>query len=423
MGRLWHTLRLEAQEMTETTGNRRSIPFSPPDITEREIAAVAEAMRSGWITTGPRTKRFEAQLKDFMQAQGVAAFASATHATENCLRGLGIGPGDEVIVPAYTYTASASVICHVGATPVMVDILPDTYELDYNAVERAITPHTKAVIPVDLGGVMCDYDRLYDVLERKRGLWRPATGIQSCFDRVIVVADAAHACGATYHGRPAGSVADFTSFSFHAVKNLTTAEGGALAWRDNGFDSDEFYHQMMLWSLHGQDKDALSKTKAGAWEYDVVFPGYKSNMTDIMAAIGLVQLDRYPDLLARRRALVARYERNLADAPVQLVRHYTDRGNSSGHLMLTRIDGAAPAQRNAVIDALAERGVASNVHYKPLPLLTAYRNLGFKIEDYPNAYAQFANEVTLPLHTKLTDEDVDYVCDAYCDAIRQVMGR
>ena len=409
--------------MDESTGTRRSIPFSPPDITESEISAVAEAMRSGWITTGPRTKSFEERLKGFMQAQGVAAFASATHAAENCLRALGIGPGDEVIVPAYTYTASASVICHVGAVPVMVDVLPGTYEIDYDAVGRAITPHTKAVIPVDLGGVMCDYDRLYNVLEEKRGLWHPAPGIQSCFDRVIVVADSAHACGATYHGHPAGSVADFTSFSFHAVKNLTTAEGGALAWRDGGFDSDEFYHQMMLWSLHGQDKDALSKTKAGSWEYDVVFPGYKSNMTDIAAAIGLVQLDRYPELLARRRQLIERYERNLADAPVQLASHYSDRGDSSGHLMLTRIDHASADQRNAVIEILAGRGIASNVHYKPLPLLTAYRNLGFRMEDYPNAYAQFANEVTLPLHTKLTDSDVDYVCDTYCSAIRSVMSR
>ena len=409
--------------MSETTTEQRSIPFSPPDITDAEVQAVGEALRSGWITTGPSTKRFEQNLRTFMDAQGVAAFASSTHAAENCLRALGIGPGDEVIVPAYTYTASASVICHVGATPVMVDVLPGTYELDYDAVGRAITARTKAVVPVDLGGVMCDYDRLYAVLDDKRALWHPAPGIQSCFDRVIVVADAAHACGATYKGHPAGSVADFTSFSFHAVKNLTSGEGGALAWRDHGFDSDEFYHQLMLWSLHGQDKDALAKSKAGAWEYDVVFPGYKSNMTDIAAAIGLVQLERYPGLLARRRQLVERYERNLADAPVQLIRHYGERGNSSGHLMLTRIDGADHDQRNAVIEALAAQGVATNVHYKPLPLLTAYRTLGFKMEDYPQAYAQFQNEVTLPLHTLLSDEDVDYVCAAYRTAIAQVMGR
>ncbi|MGI6591269.1 MAG: DegT/DnrJ/EryC1/StrS family aminotransferase [Eggerthellaceae bacterium] len=409
--------------MSQDADSQRDIPFSPPDITEREIKAVADTLRSGWITTGPKTKRFEKELAAFMQARGVAAFASATHAAEMCLRALGIGPGDEVIVPAYTYTASASVICHVGATPVMVDVLPDTFELDYDAVGRAITPRTKAVIPVDLAGVMCDYDRLYAVLDAHKKLWHPAEGIQSCFDRVIVVADSAHACGATYHGRPAGSVADFTSFSFHAVKNLTTGEGGALAWREHGFDSDEFYHRLMLWSLHGQDKDALAKTKAGAWEYDVLFPGYKSNMTDIMASIGLVQLERYPQLLKRRRELIGRYERNLATAPVRLIRHFTERGDSSGHLMLTRVEGASPEQRNAIIEQMAERGVATNVHYKPLPLLTAYRNLGFAIGDFTNAYAQFANEITLPLHTKLTDGDVDYVCTQYRAAIADVMGK
>lgn len=409
--------------MTQTAGPARRIPFSPPDITEREIEAVVDTLQSGWITTGPKTKRFEQELTAFTQAQGVAAFASATHAAEMCLRALGIGPGDEVIVPAYTYTASASVICHVGATPVMVDILPDTFELDYDAVGRAITSRTKVICPVDLAGVMCDYDRLYAVLDEKKGLWHPAPGIQSCFDRVIVVADGAHALGATYHDRPAGSVADFTSFSFHAVKNLTTGEGGALAWRAHGFDSDEFYHQLMLWSLHGQDKDALAKTKGGSWEYDVLFPGYKSNMTDIMASIGLVQLERYPELLARRRALIGRYENNLATAPVRLIHHFTPRGNSSGHLMLTRVEGATLKQRNQIIEQMGERGVATNVHYKPLPLLTAYHDLGFSMDDYPVAYAQFVNEITLPLHTCLSDDDVDYVCDQYRAAIRDVMGK
>lgn len=407
--------------MAESADTQRRIAFSPPDITEREVQAVAEALRSGWITTGPRTKRFEQNIRTYIGAAGTAAFASATHAAEMCLRALGIGPGDEVIVPAYTYTASASVICHVGATPVMVDVLPGTYEIDCDAVGRALTSRTKAVIPVDLGGVMCDYDRLFAVLEEKRALWHPANDLQRCFDRVIVVADGAHAFGATYRGKTAGAVADFTSFSFHAVKNLTTGEGGALAWRDAGFDSDAFYHQLMLWSLHGQDKDALSKTKVGAWEYDVLFPGYKSNMTDITAAIGLVQLERYPHLLARRRQLVERYERNLADAPVQLVRHYTDRGDSSGHLMLTRVEGATSEQRNEIIEGMAEHGIATNVHYKPLPLLTAYRTLGFKMEDYPNAYAQFVNEITLPLHTRLSDDDVDYICDTYRTVIDQVL--
>ena len=400
--------------------DKRVIPFSPPDITEAEIEEVAAALRSGWITTGPRTKELEKRLKAYTQADGFACFASATHAAEMCLRVLGIGPGDEVIVPAYTYTASASVVCHVGAKLVLVDTLPGSYEPDYDAIADAITERTKVVVPVDIAGRMVDYDRLFAAIESKRSLWRPANDWQRCFDRVIVLADAAHALGATYHGAPAGSVADFTSFSFHAVKNFTTAEGGGLAWR-KGIDSAEFYHQCMLWSLHGQSKDALAKTKIGAWEYDIEFPGYKSNMTDVAAALGLVQLDRYPDMLARRHEMVERYQRNLADAPIEVMQHDTSDRTSSCHLMLTRVPDALPVLRNAIIERMAEAGVATNVHYKPLPLLTAYRELGFNIMEFPNAYAQFANEITLPLHTRLSDEDIDYICDVYKQAVEDVL--
>lgn len=406
--------------MTEAVDKQRTIAFSPPDITEAEIEEVANALRSGWITTGPRTKELERRLKDFTAADGFACFASATLAAETCLRILGIGPGDEVIVPAYTYTASASVVCHVGAKLVLVDTLPNSYEPDYDAIAAAITENTKVVVPVDIAGRMVDYDRLFAALEGKKALWRPANDWQRCFDRVIVVADGAHSLGASYQGAPAGSVADFTSFSFHAVKNLTTAEGGGLAWR-KGIDSDAFYRQCMLWSLHGQSKDALAKDKAGAWEYDIEFPGYKCNMTDIQAALGLAQLKRYPAMLQRRREMIERYGRNLADAPVEIMPHCTGDRLSSGHLLLTRIEGALPVLRNAVIERMAEKGVAANVHYKPLPLLTAYRDLGFSIGDFPNAYAQFANEITLPLHTGLTDDDVDYVCEAYRQAMEEVM--
>ena len=406
--------------MTDNANAQRTIAFSPPDITEAEIAEVANALRSGWITTGPRTKELEGRLREFTGADGFACFASATHAAEMCLRILGVGPGDEVIVPAYTYTASASVVCHVGAKLVLVDCLPGSFEPDYDAIAAAITERTKVVVPVDLAGRMVDYDRLFAAIESKKGLFKPANDWQRCFGRPIVLADAAHALGATYHGKPAGSVADFTSFSFHAVKNFTTAEGGGLAWKAP-IDSDEFYRQCMLWSLHGQNKDALSKSKAGSWEYDIAFPGYKCNMTDIAAAIGLVQLDRYPGLLERRRQMIERYERNLADAPVELLRHYDGEGSSSGHLMITRVPDALPVLRNAIIERMAEEGVAANVHYKPLPLLTAYRDLGFSISDFPHAYAQFANEITLPLHTLLSDDDIDYVCDVYKRAIEDVL--
>lgn len=388
---------------------KRHIAFSPPDITDGEIDAVAQALRSGWITTGPKTKELERRIAGFTGAAGAACLSSATAALECTLRALGIGPGDEVITSAYTYTASCSPICHVGATPVLVDTMPGSYEMDYAALGDFITERTKAVIPVDIAGRMCDYDRLEGVLATKRSLWRPSTAMQRCFDRVIIVADAAHSFGADYHGRPSGSVADFTTFSFHAVKNFTTAEGGALTWRAGNFDSDEFYRTIMLLSLHGQTKDALAKTNIGAWEYDIAFPGWKCNMTDIQAAIGLAQLDRYPGLLARRRELIERYNAGLADTDVQTIKHFGDWANSSGHLMLVRMPGKTEAFRNRVIELMAEDGIATNVHYKPLPLFTAYRNLGFDIADFPNALAQYQCEITLPLHTLLSDEDVDYV--------------
>ena len=378
---------------------------------------MADALRSGWITTGPKTKEFEREIALFAQAERSATFASATAALECALCAFGIGPGDEVITSAYTYTASCSVICHVGATPVLCDVAPGSYEMDYDALPDLVTERTRAVIPVDIAGRMVDYDRLFAALDSASDRWKPATELQSAFDRVIVLADAAHSFGATYQGRPSGSVADFTAFSFHAVKNLTTAEGGALAWRAGAFDSDELYRRFMLQSLHGQTKDALAKNRAGAWEYDIAFPGWKCNMTDIQAALGLAQLRRYPASLARRRAIVERYERNLGECDVELLRHYGEDFESSGHLMLVRLTGKSSAFRNALIERMANDGVATNVHYKPLPLLTAYRDLGFAIADFPNALAQFENEVTLPLHTLLSDEDVDYVAGSFKRAL------
>ena len=396
---------------------QKRISFSPPDITQAELDEVADALRSGWITTGPKTKEFEREIARFAQAERAAAFASATAALECALRAFGIGPGDEVITSAYTYTASCSVICHVGATPVLCDVASGSYEMDYDALPDLVTERTRAVIPVDIAGRMVDYDRLFAALDSASDRWKPATELQSAFDRVIVLADAAHSFGATYQGRPSGSVADFTAFSFHAVKNLTTAEGGALAWRAGAFDSDELYRRFMLQSLHGQTKDALAKNRAGAWEYDIAFPGWKCNMTDIQAALGLAQLRRYPASLARRRAIVERYERNLGECDVELLRHYGEDFESSGHLMLVRLTGKSSAFRNALIERMADDGVATNVHYKPLPLLTAYRDLGFAIADFPNALAQFENEVTLPLHTLLSDEDVDYVAGSFKRAL------
>lgn len=393
--------------------DKRNIAFSPPDIGQAEIDAVADAMRSGWITTGPKTKELERKLTEFTGAAGVACLSSATAALECALRALGIGKGDEVITSAYTYTASCSPICHVGATPVLVDTAPGSFEMNYAELGDLITERTKAIVPVDIAGRMCDYDRIEGVLATKRALWKPENDLQRLFDRVIIVADAAHSLGADYHGRKSGSVADFTTFSFHAVKNFTTAEGGALAWRDAGFDSDEFYRGIMLQSLHGQTKDALAKTQASAWEYDIAFPGWKCNMTDIQAALGLAQLRRYPALLARRRELVRRYENGLANLGVDVLQHYGEDFASSGHLMLVRLPGKSAAFRSALIERLADAGVSANVHYKPLPMLTAYRDLGFDIDDFPNARAQFENEVTLPLHTLLSDDDVDYVVGAF----------
>lgn len=397
----------------------RNIPFSPPDMSEAEVQEVAEALRSGWITTGPKTKEFERLIADYCGTSKAVCLNSATACMESILRVLGVGPGDEVITCAYTYTATASVTCHVGAKVVFVDTAPGQFEMDYDKLAEAITERTKVVIPVDLGGVVCDYDRIFAAVESRKHLFRPANDIQKAFGRVIVLADAAHAFGAQWHGKRCGSIADFTSFSFHAVKNLTTAEGGALTWRDReGVDNDALYKHFQLLSLHGQNKDALAKTKLGAWEYDIIAPYYKCNMTDVMAGIGLAQFRRYPGLLARRREIIEKYDAALKGLPVQVLDHYGSDHASSGHLYLTRLLGRSDAERREVIVKMAERGVACNVHYKPLPMMTAYKALGFDIADFPNAYAQFVNEVTLPLHTRLSDDDVAYVIDNYVDIIK-----
>lgn len=386
------------------------IPFSPPDITEKEINAVAEALRSGWITTGPRTKEFEQRIAALCHTSKAVCLNSATACMELILRILGVGEGDEVITSAYTYTATASVICHVGAKPVFVDTQSDSFEMDYNKLEQAITPRTKVVMPVDLAGIVCDYSRVFQAVEAKRQLFRPSNALQEAFGRVIVLADAAHAFGASREGRMCGEIADFTSFSFHAVKNLTTAEGGALTWRDiPGIDNEWLYKQFMLYSLHGQSKDAFAKTQLGAWEYDIVYPAYKCNMTDVMAAIGLAQLERYPQLLQRRREIIGIYNEILENSDIQVLNHYSDTSSSSGHLYLTRLLGKDERQRNAAITRMAERGIATNVHYKPLPMMTAYRNLGFDIANYPNAYNLYSNELTLPLHTLLTNDQARFV--------------
>lgn len=398
----------------------RNIPFSPPDITEAEIAEVGEALRSGWITTGPRTKEFEKQIAARCGTSRAVCLNSATACMELALRVLGVGPGDEVIVPAYTYTATASVVHHVGARIVMVDTAPGSFEMDYDRLADAVTERTKVIIPVDLGGVVCDYDRIFAVVESKRPLFRPANDIQQAFGRIVVLADAAHAFGAERGGRPCGAIADFTSFSFHAVKNLTTAEGGALTWLPvEGIDDERIYKELQLLSLHGQNKDALAKTKLGAWEYDIIAPNFKCNMTDIMAALGLVQLDRYPELLRRRRQIIETYDRALEGCNVKVLNHYGPNHASSGHLYLVQLLGRDVAQRNAVIERMAERGIACNVHYKPLPMMTAYKALGFDIADFPNAYDQYRNEVTLPLHTRLSDEDVEYVISNFVEIISE----
>ena len=402
---------------------KRNIPFSPPDITEEEISLVGDALRSGWITTGPKTKEFERQIAEYCNTEKAVCLSSNANCQEMILRVLGIGPGDEVITSAYTYTASASVIAHVGAKIVLVDTKEDSYELDYEKLESAITENTKVIIPVDIAGVPCDYDKIFEIVERKKNLFKPKNDLQKVFGRVIVAADAAHSFGATYKGKKIGSVADFTSFSFHAVKNLTTAEGGALTWTNKeGLDNEELYKQFMLWSLHGQSKDALSKTKLGAWEYDIVFPGYKCNMTDISAAIGLVQLKRYDNLLKRRKEIVELYEKLLDKELIEIIKHQTEEKESSRHLLLTRVKGILEEERNEIIFKLAELGISSNVHYKPLPMHTAYKNLGFNIKDYPNAYNQYKNEITLPLHTLLTNEDVEYICSEYNKIVKEIKG-
>lgn len=386
------------------------IPFSPPDISEEEIKEVIDTLQSGWITTGPKTKEFEKRIKEYVCADGVVCLNSATAAEELNLRVLGIGAGDEVIVPAYTYTATASAAIHVGARVIFIDSQIDSCEMDYDQVEKAITEKTKAIIPVDLAGIVCDYDRLYEIVERKKALFRPANKIQEAMGRVAIVADCAHSFGASRNGEMAGSIADFSSFSFHAVKNLTTGEGGAATWKHiEGIDDEELYRRYQLYSLHGQSKDALAKTQLGAWEYDIVGPWYKCNMTDIMAAIGLRQLKRYPEMLKRRREIISKYDEMCEQLGIMHLEHYGQNHASSGHLYLTRIPGISEETRSEMITKLAEQGVATNVHYKPLPMMTAYKKLGWDIKDFPNAYKYFENLITLPLHTCLMDDDVEYV--------------
>ena len=400
----------------------RKIPFSPPDISELEIDNVVEVLRSGWITTGPKTKELERRLAEYVGVNKVVCLNSATSALELALRVLNIGPGDEVVTCAYTYTASASVITHVGAKIVFVDCQPDSVELDYDALEKAITKKTKAIIPVDLAGIPCDYDRIFDIVEKKRELFHPTTNFQAAIGRVAVLADSAHAIGASYKGKMLGSVADFTSFSFHAVKNLTTAEGGALAWREiPGVDDAYLYNYLQLLSLHGQSKDAMSKDEFGNWEYDVIGTWYKCNMTDIMAAIGLGQLDRYESMLEKRRAYIEKYDAALRPLGVHTLNHFTDEHISSGHLYITRVPGINELERRLIIGKLAKLGVTTNVHYKPLPMMTAYKHLGFDIADFPNAKAYYESEITLPLYSKLTEEDVDYIIENYSTVLKEYL--
>ena len=419
----------------------RNVPFSPPDMSEAEAKLASEAILSGWITTGPKTKEFEKKIAAYVGTNKAVCLNSATAAMEMALRLIGVGPEDEVIVPAYTYTATASVTQHVGCKVVMVDSQKDNVEMDYDKLAEAITKHTKVICPVDLGGVMCDFDKIFAVVESKKHLFRPSNAIQKKIGRIIIAADDAHAFGAQWHGKMAGTIADLSSFSFHAVKNLTTAEGGALVWKlpfgeslveeselkdympTVPFIAGETWDQLLyrvsqLFSLHGQNKDALAKTQLGAWEYDVIGPWYKCNMTDIMAGIGLAQLSRYQGMLERRREIIGRYDAALAGLPVAVLRHYGDDYAGSGHLYITRLVGRTDQERRDVIVKMAERGIACNVHYKPLPMMTAYKALGFDIKDFPNAYNLFVNEVTLPLHTRLTDEDVDYVISNYVDIIK-----
>lgn len=397
-----------------------NISFSPPDMSDMEIQEVADTIKSGWITTGPKTKELERQIAKYVGVNRCVCLNSQTACGEMALRVLGIGAGDEVIVPAYTYSASASIVDHVGAKIVFVDVQEGCLEMDYDKLEAAITEKTKAIIPVDLGGVPCDYDKIFAIVEKKKALFQPKNEIQKAIGRVAVCADTAHAFGASWHGKMCGSIADFSSFSFHAVKNFTTAEGGALTWRTiPGIDDEDIYHKLQLLSLHGQSKDALAKTKLGAWEYDIVGPWFKCNMTDIMAGIGLAQMKRYPGMLARRKDIIARYDAAFKPLGIDVLDHYNDNHQSSGHLYITRIPGAGLEERQEIIVKMAEAGIATNVHYKPLPMMTAYKNLGFDIKDYPNAYKRFVNEITLPLHTCLTDEEVEYIIENYCKIVKE----
>lgn len=395
-----------------------NIPFSPPDITQLEIDEVIDTLQSGWITTGPKTKELERQLSEYTHTNKTVCLNSATAALELVLRVLGVGPGDEVIVPAMTYTASCSVITHVGATPVMVDIQENSFEMDYSQLEEAITDKTKVIIPVELAGIPCDYDRLYQIVESKSSLFRPANDFQAIFNRIVILSDSAHALGTVYKGKVAGELADFTSFSFHAVKNFTTAEGGSVTWKPRpNLDDEVLYKEFQMYSLHGQTKDALAKTQLGSWEYDIVKPAYKCNMTDIMASLGLAQMKRYPALLERRKEIVDRYNKGFEGTRIKPLQHISDDFISSMHLYITHIEGASLGERNEIIQKMAEKGIACNVHYKPLPMLTAYKDLGFKLDDYPNAYNYFVNEITLPLHTQLTDEELFYVIETLRECV------
>ena len=398
--------------------NKMNIPFSPPDIGEEEINEVIDTLKSGWITTGPKTKKFESEIAKLCNTEKVVCLNSATAALELTLRLLGIGEGDEVITSSYTYTASASPIAHVGAKIVLVDTKENSYEMDYEKLKKAITKKTKAIIPVDLAGIVCDYDKIFEIVEEKKKLFMPNNEIQKLFSRAIVIADGAHVIGGQRNNKMAGEIADFTTFSFHAVKNLTTAEGGAVTWKNvKGLDNDKLYKQYQLLSLHGQSKDALNKTQLGNWEYDIVAPYYKCNMTDIMAAIGLAQLKRYTSLINRRHEIIEKYNRAFSKLPVKLLNHKDDTHKSSGHLYLVRVDGIDTDIRNEIIIKMAERGIATNVHYKPLPLLTAYRDLGFDIKDYPNSYNLYKNEITLPLYSKLTNEEIDYIITNFIEVL------
>ena len=404
---------------------RRVIPFSPPDISESEIEEVVETLRSGWITTGPRTKELERRLAAFCGTSKVVCLSSATAAEELNFRICGVGEGDEVIIPAYTYTATASAAIHCGAKVIFVDSQKDNCEMDYDKLAEAITEKTKVIVGVDLGGIIADYERIFSVVESKKELFKAKVGdslgarIQQTLGRVIVFADAAHSLGASRNGKMSGAIADFTDFSFHAVKNFTTAEGGASTWRDiPGIDNDEMYKQYQLYSLHGQSKDALAKTQIGSWEYDIVGPWYKCNMTDIMAGIGLRQLDRYPGILERRKEIIAKYDATCDELGIKHLIHIGENYQSSGHLYLTRIPGISDEERREIIIKLAERGVATNVHYKPLPMMTAYKNLGWDIQDFPNAHVYYENLITLPLHTKLNDEDVEYIVENYKEVVK-----